>query len=291
MENVEVKEEQLHITDLKSLNEFLCQQDNSQNSFYFSNVPQICKESPCILGIDEAGRGPVLGPMVYGIAFCATNDQEQLATLECADSKALTEEVRDKIFAKICGDASNLVGWAVEVISPNYICNSMLSRTKYSLNQVSMDSAIGLIRAAIKAVTVAKKADSTYPIVSAASICAKVVRDHALSVWNFQEFQNDATAVNFGSGYPGDPVTKKFLTDYCDVVFGYPMLVRFSWQTAQTALETSAYHVEWEEEDQSPKTPPGNTAITSFFKTTSKSIVKPKHDFFIKRNLKNIVDF
>ncbi|GJQ82941.1 hypothetical protein Trydic_g20656 [Trypoxylus dichotomus] len=259
-------------------------------------------------------------PMVYGIAFCATNDQEQLATLECADSKALTEEVRDKIFA-ICGDASNLVGWAVEVISPNYICNSMLSRTKYSLNQVSMDSAIGLIRAAIKPgvnidqicvdtvgppkkyeaylsslfpqfkVTVAKKADSTYAIVSAASICAKVVRDHALSVWNFQEFQNDATAVNFGSGYPGDPVTKKFLTDYCDSVFGYPMLVRFSWQTAQTALETSAYHVDWEEEDQSPKTPPGNTAITSFFKTTSKSIVKPKHDFFIKRNLKNIVDF
>lgn len=75
------------------------------------------------------------------------------------------------------------------------------------------------------------------------------------------------------------------------MVFGYPMLVRFSWQTAQTALNKSAYHVEWEDEEEEPKTPAGNTAITSFFKSTSKSIVRTKHDFFKKRNLKNIVDF
>lgn len=91
--------------------------------------------------------------------------------------------------------------WAVEAISPNIISRNMLKRTKYSLNAVSMDSAIGLINAAIDLgvniaeiyvdtvgppdkyqaklsalfpdfqITVAKKADSTYPIVSAASIC------------------------------------------------------------------------------------------------------------------------
>lgn len=154
-----------------------------------------------------------------------------LEKLECADSKALNEMKRDIIFINMC-KSLNVVGWAVDIISPNTICNSMLSRTKYSLNQVSMDAAIGLIKAAINGgvkiehifvdtvgkpekyqeylknifpsykITVAKKADSTYPIVSAASICAKVTRDHALNVWNFQEGL-EITNKDFGSGYPG----------------------------------------------------------------------------------------
>lgn len=169
--------------------------------------------------------------MVYGTTFCPINEQMVLVTLECNDSKALTEEKRDIIFSNICR-TSNKLGWAVEVIAPNSICNSMLSRSKYSLNQVSMDAAIGLIRAAKNGgvkiehiyvdtvgkpekyqeylkglfpeykITVAKKADSTYPIVSAASICAKVTRDHALHVWEFQEGL-DVTYKEFGSGYPG----------------------------------------------------------------------------------------
>lgn len=77
--------------------------------------------------------------MVYGTAFIPINEQTLLETLECADSKALNEEKRDVIFGNIC-EQSRKMGWAVEVIAPNSICNSMLSRSKYSLNQVRMRS-------------------------------------------------------------------------------------------------------------------------------------------------------
>ncbi|CAG9767233.1 unnamed protein product [Ceutorhynchus assimilis] len=312
------KSDPVVITNLSTLESFLSESANFRNVSYISPIPEVCKEYPCILGIDEAGRGPVLGPMVYGTAFIPINDQMLLEVLECADSKALNEEKRDTIFGNIC-EKSSKMGWAVEVIAPNSICNSMLGRSKYSLNQVSMDSAIGLIRAALDNgvkvqhvyvdtvgkpekyqeylkslfpnldIVVAKKADSTYPIVSAASICAKVTRDHSLKVWDFVE---GIDVKEFGSGYPGDPVTKRFLVDNCDPVFGYPQLVRFSWSTAANALENHAYHVEFEEADEDNNTPQQTSmSITSFFKmTSSKTKEKTMHEFFTQRCLSRKVE-
>ena len=49
-------------------------------------------------------------------------------------------------------------------------------------------------------VTVSKKADSIYPIVSAASICAKVARDKAVKNWKFNE--GLSADIEYGSGYP-----------------------------------------------------------------------------------------
>lgn len=232
------------------------------------------------MGVDEAGRGPVLGPMVYGIAYAPLSNKQLLVDLGCADSKSLTENQRDSIFDKICTE-NDKIGWAVEAISPNYIANSMYRRCKKSLNEVSMQSAIGLIEGALKAgvnvtkifvdtvgppekyqarlkdlfpqcdIVVAKKADSTYPIVSAASICAKVSRDHALRAWQFREGDNET---KYGSGYPTDPVTKTWLSENVDSVFGFPQLVRFSWSTAEKILESHAVSVEWEEVED-PETP------------------------------------
>ena len=51
---------------------------NDANFLHLSNVPEICKSKPCVLGIDEAGRGPVLGPMVYGIAYCPVEKNSDL---------------------------------------------------------------------------------------------------------------------------------------------------------------------------------------------------------------------
>lgn len=91
-----------------------------------------------------------------------------------------------------------------------------------------------------------------------------------------------------------DPVTKKFLVDYCDPVFGFPQLVRFSWSTAENALEDTAYHVEWEkveEESEKTKMLANNTSITSFFKMTKpQPKQKREHEFFTNRFLSRKVE-
>ncbi len=52
-------------------------------------------------------------------------------------------------------------------------------------------------------ITVSKKADSLYPVVSASSICAKVVRDQIVQTWKIHEFHEDKQSIQHGSGYPG----------------------------------------------------------------------------------------
>ncbi|XP_073955183.1 ribonuclease H2 subunit A [Choristoneura fumiferana] len=307
---------------LQELQSLIKSKDNFRNFVNCSDVPTACKTEKCMLGVDEAGRGPVLGPMVYGVAYCPLSQKEVLKNLGCADSKALTEEKRDEIFTKMLTEQESLnnVGWAAEIISPNYISNSMYRRAKHSLNEVSMNSAIDLIKKVAESganitevyvdtvgppekyqaklseifpnykITVAKKADSIYPIVSAASIVAKVTRDHALKVWQFQEgLEMDQS--EFGSGYPGDPLTKKFIREQIDYVFGYPALVRFSWSTAELMLQEKAATCTFEDvdDDSTPRkrAAAGTKSISSFFSVKSEDgeVKRKRHKFFEERYL------
>jgi len=297
-------------------------EDNNKNFRLFSDIPDICKSEPCCLGVDEAGRGPVLGPMVYGIAFCPVSKKEDLEALGVDDSKQLTEDQREKLL-KIVLDNSSYIGWAIDIISARFISTSMNKRAKYNLNTISHDTAIALIQGAIDrgvnvtevfvdtvgppekyqamlegvfpgiSITVAKKADSLYKCVSAASICAKVARDHALRDWTFQE--GGDLAGPWGSGYPGDGVTKKFLADNIHPIFGFPSLVRFSWKTAEKLLDEKAVKIEFEEvepaEDESVK---NNPSVSQYFVSSTKQTKGKharKHPYFRERGLNQLTSF
>merc|ERR1712242_419927 len=107
-----------------------------------------------------------------------------------------------------------------------------------------------------------------FPCVSAASICAKVARDRALKDWSFPE--DDSITGPWGSGYPGDPVTKKFLQEQIHPIFGFPGIVRFSWKTAEKILDEKCIKMEFEEvepEEEENKNP----SVSQFFVTVAKT--------------------
>lgn len=55
---------------------------------YTYHSPKPVAEGPYILGVDEAGRGPVLGPLVYGVAYCPVSYKEDLENLGFAGESA-----------------------------------------------------------------------------------------------------------------------------------------------------------------------------------------------------------
>lgn len=123
-------------------------------------------------------------------------------------------------------------------------------------------------------ITVAKKADSLYPCVSAASVCAKVTRDTALEV-SYQAYTSSSSkdddepavvADGWGSGYPSDARCSNWLKRNMDPLFGWGNECRFSWGTAKDLLEAKGggAKVDWPVEDDEE-----TMRLTNFFSTTS----------------------
>ena len=98
-------------------------------------------------------------------------------------------------------------------------------------------------------IVVESKADATYPIVGAASIVAKVCRDHLVHNWNHMEKDGVVDEkLETGSGYPGDPKTKNWLRNHVDKLFGLPTFARLSWGTATELMAKECYDVSWEDQ-------------------------------------------
>lgn len=249
---------------------------------------------PCCLGVDEAGRGPVLGPMVYGIFYLPLELSDPLlrGKHHFDDSKVLTPAVRSSLTQTLCtaSETEQLYthcGWATTALSAQSISAGMLRPgATYNLNAQAMDATIELIRGtfargvnvkeiyvdtigqpaayqkklerifpAVK-ITVAKKADSLYPCVSAASVCAKVTRDACLEVLHQRHIDADqqeeqGAGMAWGSGYPSDARCVSWLRTNMHPVFGWGPECRFSWGTAKDMIEATGagVKVEWPVED------------------------------------------
>ena len=222
------------------------------------------------IGIDEAGRGPVLGSMIYGGAIWPEGFENNTIIKQSAlnDSKKLTEEERDQLMLMLKGlKLKNKMDYHTIDLDPKTLSSTMMGDNGISLNDVSHNAAIKIIHhflsLGVKISTVyvdvvgpqeryqnlletvfkgkglkfvvEKKADAKFKVVSAASIVAKTLRDRILREWKFEE--NVEIDSDFGCGYPSDPLTKSWLQRNCDHVFGLPTLVRYSWKTCEHVLE------------------------------------------------------
>jgi len=205
-----------------------------------------------VAGLDDAGRGPIIGPLVIAAVLTDEERVRELVKIRVRDSKLLTPDARSSLAGQIERIAMKV---SYEEISPAEIDEVVLKgRRLQKLNFLEARSMAKLIAelkparvwvdasdvkperyarqildelpANLKRTVLVSehKADRKYPIVSAASIMAKVRRDAAISkLW--EEYGN------FGSGYVTDPDTMRFLREWRQKHDYYPPIVRKSWKT------------------------------------------------------------
>ncbi len=208
-----------------------------------------------VAGVDEAGRGPVIGPLVLAIAVIDSEKESVLKTLGVKDSKKLSSKTRERIFGEL---KKTLLFFDYKIIFPAEIDFAVDSK-EYNLNWLEADATAFLINKVNKELALKNKtldevyvdlpstnqlayvsylkqrikskdlkiiaehkADDKYPIVSAASIIAKVIRDNEID--KLKKSYGD-----FGSGYPADPKTQKFLKEN----FEKYNIFRKSWKSYQ----------------------------------------------------------
>jgi ribonuclease HII len=192
--------------------------------------------------VDEAGKGSVLGPMV--VAAVGVADEKTLVGLGLKDSKLLSEKERERLYPIIrrhCKVAVvKLDAQQIDAIRNEMTLNAAVARaharviSKLSPSCAYVDACdvnifryAEMVRSNLERnceIVSEHHADEKYPIVSAASIIAKVTRDRAIRTLAKKYGE-------IGSGYPSDPVTIRYLSGYIDVHRSPPIIARKSWKT------------------------------------------------------------
>jgi len=205
-----------------------------------------CKENEkrIIAGIDEAGRGPVIGPMIIAYVAMFEEDVDKLVNIEIKDSKELTRARREELFEIIKGLAVYISFAKIypetidEWVSKKKGLNALEAYTIAKLLEgidlkpvifIDAPSNVPSYRKYMELylgkkfdMIIETKADKKWPIVMAAGIVAKVIRDREI------DDIKKKTGIDLGSGYPSDPKTKIALPE---IIRKFPSLVRKTWKT------------------------------------------------------------
>ena len=200
-----------------------------------------------ICGVDEAGKGSVLGPLV--VAAVAAPSAGALDDLGVKYSKLLTAKERERLYTLIkrrCKVATvRLDAHEIDAVRTEMTLNSAVARahaqaiSKLSPSCAYVDACdVNCFRYAemVKScldraceIVSEHHADEKFPVVSAASIIAKVTRDRAIVSLSKKYGE-------IGSGYPSDPVTIRFLTAWIDEHKTPPPIARKSWKTVSALI-------------------------------------------------------
>jgi ribonuclease HII len=204
-----------------------------------------------ICGLDEAGRGPVIGPMVMAGVLVSEEQEKLLKNLGVKDSKLILRNKRIELAKRI----KNIVKkFKILIIPPDVIDKELLDensnlnileakKSAEIINYLKPDIAyvdcpsnnILMYKSQIERyltktpkLVCEHKADIKYLASSAASILAKVTRDKEIA-----KIQKTIKA-DIGSGYPADPITRVFLRKFYNK---YPKIIRKSWASYKDLID------------------------------------------------------
>ena len=201
-----------------------------------------------ICGIDDAGRGSMLGPLVIAGVSLEKKNLKKLTSLGVKDSKKLSSKSRQILYKKIIEIVDD---YYIAKIPPRSIDASVKKHllnnleAKYMAKVVSrLDADTSYVDSCdVKPLRFGKEisklsnghkiksyhhADSRFVVVSAASILAKVSRDKSI--------ERLRKTHNLGSGYPSDSITVKFVSKYYKKNHIMPVFVRKSWKPVQKIM-------------------------------------------------------
>lgn len=207
-----------------------------------------------VVGIDEAGRGPVIGSMFIGGFMVDEEDLDKVEDLGVKDSKKLSDKKRESLAEQLreMGEpflreiTASEIDDLREVMTLNEIeiqgFTDVIERSDADKIIVDLPEPDGdrFIRKMKKELparfedrdfTAEHEADDNFPIVSAASIIAKSARE------NHVDELKQKYGYDFKSGYPHDKPTIEFLETYVEERGELPAETRRSWSTAQRILE------------------------------------------------------
>lgn len=191
-------------------------------------------------------KGAVIGPLVIAGALIEVDKEKELVKLGVRDSKKHTPKQRADLYHRIRSKVKThrVIKIHPEEIDKNKLGGGNLNELELNnmakiINElkpdvVYLDSIEANTMSVIAEITPKLKvdckiiaecgADDKYPIVSAASILAKVERDDAVA--SLKPLYG-----NIGSGYPSDPTTQTFLRNWLNEHSTFPKIVRHTWGT------------------------------------------------------------